>query len=106
MNKTLPVTGMTFSNRDGNCNECLNTKIEKVLKTCKHPLAFTIIRTVYCNEKIKFLKKEKCDSIETGVCSYGHPCYLMIIIRVIPFTSKTKYYMSLQPFHIAHGLFK
>ena len=98
---------MTFSNRNDNFNECLNTKTENVFKTCKYSLAFTIMRTVCRSERIMLLKeKEKCDSTEKGLCSYGHPCHLIIIIRVIPVTSKTKYYMSLQQFHIAHGLFK
>ena len=58
MSKTLPVTGMTISNRNDNYNESLNTKTEKVFKTGKHSLAFTIIRTVCCNERIKVLKKK------------------------------------------------
>ena len=33
-------------------------KLQKVFKTCKHSLVFTIIRTVCCSERIKFLKKK------------------------------------------------
>ena len=69
MNKTLPVTGVPFSNRNDNyLNECLNTKIEEVFKTCKHPLAFTIIRTICCSERIKFLKKKNVIQLER-VCA-------------------------------------
>ena len=86
MSKTLPVIGMTFSNRNDNFNECLNTKTEKVFKTCKQPLAFTIIRIVCCSERIKFLKKKNviqlkrvCAVTVIPVLDYhykSHPCYV------------------------------
>ena len=54
---------MTFSYRNDNKNESgLNTKTEKVFKTCKHSLAFTMIRTVCCSERVK----ENCDPAEKG----------------------------------------
>ena len=59
---------MTFSNRNDNYNECLNTKIEKVFRTYKHPLAFTITRTVRCSERIKLLKKKNMIQLER-VCA-------------------------------------
>ena len=106
MSKTLPVTGMIFSNRDDNYNECLNTKIEKVFKTCRHPLAFTLIRTVCCSEKIKFLKKKNVIQLKRLCAIKVIPVTLIIIIRVIAVTSKTEYYMLLKLFHIAHDFFK
>ena len=75
MSKTLAVTGMTLSNRNDNYNECLNTKTEKVLKTCKHPLTFTIIIAVCCSERIKFLKRKNVIELKR-VCA----------VKVIPVT--------------------
>ena len=72
MSKTLQTcTG----DRNDNYNECLNTKTEKVFKTCKHPLAFTIIRTVYCSERIQFLTMENVIQLKR-VCA----------VKVIPVT--------------------
>ena len=75
MSKTLAVTGMTLSNRNDNYNECLNTKTEKVLKTCKHPLALTIIIDVCYGERIKFLKRKNETELKR-VCA----------VKVIPVT--------------------
>ena len=101
MSKTLPVTGMTFSKRSDNYNECLNTKAERNIQNLFPSISIYYNKKCLLQWKDKVLKKEKNMIQLKRVCavkvisitwlSLGHPCYakneISYVTSTVPYST-------------------